>query len=70
MADYYVSSFCVRRTRRRINSKLIIGHVTLARRVIKQNFEPSASVLALMEIFRQLTNDCIRTHFVRDRTLC
>jgi putative transposase len=43
-----------------LNRKCAFSYMTLARKSVKQGFNPSVRLLSLMEHFRQMTNDCIR----------
>lgn len=38
----------------------------LARKSVKQSYNPSAEVLSLMRDFKQMTNDCIRIGLAND----
>ncbi len=44
----------------RLNSNSTCSFMTLARKSINQRYAPSPQVLAVMESFRRMTNDCIR----------
>ena len=39
-----------------------------ARKSVKQHFHPDDPILHLMQVFRQMTNDCIRTGLTEERT--